>query len=93
MQQSYRSPFKQRGKQKTRYATWRKKIKVRKMCASCLYKTVDNEGVRICEEMQLKVEQQFVCKKWVMSDGLKNAGRSGGKLKVIRKTLVDEEIY
>ena len=53
-------------------------IKVRKMCASCLYKTVDNEGVRICEEMQLKVE---------------NAGRSGGKLKVIRKTLVDEEIY
>jgi hypothetical protein len=46
---------------------------------------VDNEGVRICEEMQLKVEQQFVCKKWVMSDGLKNAGRSGGKLKVIRK--------
>ena len=58
-------------------------IKVRKMCASCLYKTVDNEGVRICEEMQLKVE----------SDGLKNAGRSGGKLKVIRKTLVDEEIY
>ena len=61
--------------------------------ASCLYKTVDNEGVRICEEMQLKVEQQFVCKKWVMSDGLKNAGRSGGKLKVIRKTLVDEEIY
>ena len=69
-------------------------IKVRKMCASCLYyKTVDNEGVRICEEMQLKVEQQFVCKKWVMSDGLKNAGRSGGKLKVIRKTLVDEEIY
>ena len=68
-------------------------IKVRKMCASCLYKTVDNEGVRICEEMQLKVKQQFVCKKWVMSDGLKNAGRSGGKLKVIRKTLVDEEIY
>jgi hypothetical protein len=68
-------------------------IKVRKMCASCHYKTVDNEGVRICEEMQLKVEQQFVCKKWVMSDGLKNAGRSGGKLKVIRKTLVDEEIY
>ena len=65
-------------------------IKVRKMCASCLYKTVDNEGVRI---WQLKVEQQFVCKKWVMSDGLKNAGRSGGKLKVIRKTLVDEEIY
>ena len=49
-------------------------ITVKKMCASCAMKEVLNDGNRICQKMQLKVRQQFVCSHWQMSDGLKNAG-------------------
>jgi hypothetical protein len=27
--------------------------------------------------MMIKVEQRFKCKQWLMSDGLKNAGKGG----------------
>ena len=56
-------------------------IRIRKMCASCHYKTVDNEGARSCLLTQLRVEQQHVCEKWLMSDGMRHAGYSGGKVK------------
>ena len=37
----------------------------------------------VCQEMGLLVEQTFVCPKWQMSDGLKNAGlRSGGVVRL-----------
>ena len=39
---------------------------------------------RICATMQLKVKQKFVCPKWEMSDGLKNAGLQTGAV-VLRK--------
>lgn len=54
------------------------RVRVRKWCASCQHKVVDDEGTRICQPMQLKVEQKFICKKWEMSEGLRNAGKSGG---------------
>ncbi len=49
-------------------------ITVKKMCASCAMKEVENDGERVCKKMQLKVKQQFCCCHWQMSDGLKNAG-------------------
>ena len=32
--------------------------------------------------MMLKVEQKFKCKQWQMSDGLKNAGKGGGVVRL-----------
>jgi hypothetical protein len=31
----------------------------------------------------IKVEQKFKCKQWQMSDGLKNAGKSGGVVRLM----------
>ena len=53
-------------------------ITVKKMCASCQFKEVLNDGERVCKKMQLKVRQQFVCRHWKMCDGLKNAGLQNG---------------
>ncbi len=57
-------------------------IRVRKWCASCEHKEVDNEGTRICSGMMLKVPQDFICPKWQMSDGMKNAGKGGGVVRL-----------
>jgi len=54
------------------------RVRVRKWCASCQHKEVLDDGTRICAMMQLKVKQKFVCQKWQMSDGLKNAGLQTG---------------
>ena len=56
-------------------------IKIKRMCASCHHKTVYNEGERSCEMTQQTVEQQCVCKEWMMSDGMRHAGYSGGVVK------------
>jgi len=34
------------------------------------------------------VEQQFKCKQWLMSDGLKNAGKGGGEVRLKGTTEV-----
>ena len=49
-------------------------IRVRRWCASCQHKEVENDGTRVCQKMQLKVARDFVCRQWQMSDGLRNAG-------------------
>ena len=61
-------------------------ISVKKMCASCQFKEVENDGERVCKKMQLKVRQQFVCFHWQMSDGLKNAGLQSGGVVRLRGT-------
>ena len=61
-------------------------IRVRKWCASCEQKEVDNEGTRICSGMMLKVPQDFICSKWQLSDGMKNAGKGGGVVRLIGTT-------
>jgi hypothetical protein len=38
--------------------------------------------------MMIKVEQKFKCKQWQMSDGLKNAGKSGGVVRLIGTTEI-----
>ena len=62
--------------------------KVKKFCGSCQYKCIESDGTRICAAMMIKVEQRFRCKKWQMSDGLKNAGKSGGVVRLIGTTEI-----
>ena len=57
-------------------------IRVKKICASCQHKDVENDGTRVCTKMQLKVPQQLVCPQWQMAEGLKNAGLSGGVVRL-----------
>ena len=53
-------------------------IKVNKCCASCLHKECLLDGSRMCQRVQVVVEQNFICCHWQMSDGLKNAGLQNG---------------
>ena len=63
-------------------------VKVKRCCASCQHKCIDSEGTRFCAQMMLKVEQKFKCKQWQMSDGLKNAGKGGGVVRLIGTTEI-----
>lgn len=54
------------------------RVRVKKWCGSCEHREVDEEGIRICKKMQLKVQQKFICSCWQLSSGLQNAGMSGG---------------
>ena len=58
------------------------RVRVKRQCGSCGLKAIDDEGERICTAMQLKVGQQFVCPLWRMSEGLMNAGRWGGVVRL-----------
>ena len=62
-------------------------IKIKRMCATCQYRIVDINGDRFCALSQLKVGQRDVCQKWKMSDGMMNAGLSGG---VVRDRVTKE---
>ena len=63
-------------------------ICVKKCCASCQYRDILDEGIRICTRMYLKVPQDFICPKWRMSDGMKNAGMSGGVVKKLTEIFL-----
>ena len=63
-------------------------VKVKRCCASCQHKCIESDGTRICALMMLKVQQKFKCKKWQMSDGMKNAGKGGGVVRLIGTTEV-----
>ena len=55
-------------------------LKVKKCCASCQHKCIEADGTRVCQLMQLKVQQRFKCKKWEMAEAMQNAGNSGGRI-------------
>ena len=63
-------------------------VKVKRCCASCQHKCIEKDGTRFCAQMLIKVEQKFKCKQWQMSDGLKNAGKGGGVVRLIGTTEV-----
>ena len=44
--------------------------RIKRCCASCQHKEIDDEGTRICIMMQLKVEKRFRCPRWKLSDQL-----------------------
>ena len=67
------------------------RVCVRKCCASCQHREIQDDGTRICTMMQLKVKRKFVCQKWEMSDGLKKAGLQSGRvvrLKGMQETII-----
>ena len=57
-------------------------VKVRRCCASCVHKTYDEDGNRVCGLMQVMVEQTMKCKKWLITAGLQKAGMGGGELRI-----------
>ena len=63
-------------------------VRVRKWCASCEQKVVDDEGNRICSGMQLKVPQDFICPKWELSVALQKVGLMGGVVRLKGTTEV-----
>ena len=64
-------------------------VKVKRCCASCQHKCIEKDGTRVCAQMMIKVEQRFKCKQWLMSDGLKNAGKGGGVVRL--KAAIERE--
>ena len=58
------------------------RIRVRKWCASCERKVVDNDGTRNCTGMQVKVPKDFICPQWQLSYALQQAGRDDGVVKL-----------
>ena len=58
-------------------------VKVKRCCASCQHKCVEADGTRVCALKMMVVEQKFKCKQLQMSDGMKNAGKGGGVVRLI----------
>ena len=66
-------------------------IKVKRCCASCQHKSIDYEGVRICNLLGLKVQHKFKCSSWQMSYGLQKAGNAQGVVRhMLTKSVVIE---
>ena len=64
------------------------RVRVRKWCASCQHKEVENDGTRICSMVGLIVEQKFKCQHWEMADGLKAAGLQKGAVVRLKGTQI-----
>ena len=54
---------------------------VNKGCMSCQHRNIV-EGSRFCELNQRIVGARSLCPKWQMSDGMKNAGKGGGVVRL-----------
>jgi hypothetical protein len=44
-----------------------KKEQIKQCCASCQYRMVEEDGSRLCTQMEIYVKQQFTCPKWILS--------------------------
>ena len=55
-------------------------IEVNPICAACKHRVLNNDG-RFCGIDNTPVASNHSCDSWEMSEGLKEAGRSGGKIK------------
>ena len=55
-------------------------LRVKKCCASCINKLVDNDGMRLCPIHNLFVESGHVCKKWQMDYNTSQAGVCRGRV-------------
>ena len=49
-------------------------IAVRKWCASCKHKELNDFGCRFCKLKGVKTRQSYVCDDWEMSESLEAAG-------------------
>ena len=55
--------------------------RVKKQCASCQYRNVENDGTRFCPLLGMKVRQKFGCKRWKMDRSCEVASMRMGKVK------------
>ena len=55
-------------------------VRVKRCCASCQHKVINEDGERFCSLSRLMVEQKFRCNKWKIN-GLDNAGKGGGDVR------------
>ena len=58
-------------------------IVYKKCCASCALKKYSYDGKRLCSLNNKEVGALHICRKWQMSEGLKNAGRKSGVVRDI----------
>jgi hypothetical protein len=65
-------------------------IVYKKCCASCALKKYSYDGKRLCSLNNKVIRALHICRKWQMSEGLKNAGRSSG---VVRDIVTKEVIF
>ena len=65
-------------------------IAVRKYCASCALKKYSYDGKRLCSLNNKVVRALHICRKWQMSEGMKNAGRKSG---AVRDLVTKEVIF
>jgi len=63
-------------------------IRVKKCCASCLFKDIDIDGSRICTKTQLIVEANFRCPLWQMNEGMMNAGMAHGSVRKLTDVII-----
>ena len=63
------------------YAMTERGIKVKRCCASCMYKDYDDDGHRICLQLQRRVAGRNRCEDWQMSEAMKRAGWNKGCIK------------
>ena len=66
-------------------------IVIKCCCASCEHKTIDDEGIRTCKLMGLKVQSKFKCSKWQISCGMAKAGSGKGVVRhIVTREIVIE---
>ena len=64
-------------------------IVYKKCCASCALKKYSYDGKRLCSLNNKVVRALHICRKWQMSEGLKNAGRKSGAVRdIVTKEVV-----
>lgn len=49
---------------------------IKECCASCQHREIEEEGTRICTEMQIYVKRKYKCSNWKLNKGFKD-GRKG----------------
>ena len=63
-------------------------VKVKKCCASCLYKSIDCEGNRICKkDRRHRVPATYRCQLWEMNNAC-YAGKSWGTVKKLTEVVI-----
>ena len=70
-------------------------IKVKKCCASCIYRGILADGSRVCNLMQIMREGKDKCPSWELAPGRRNAGKPEGRVKekqYLRYVLTTREL-
>ena len=47
------------------------KVNIKRCCASCEHKEINENGTRVCVVMGHGVKKRFKCRQWQLSEGLR----------------------